>query len=129
MKSMFLRAFRGLHRLARTILTRVLYRLRVIGKDNVPPGGGALLYVEQISLGDPFLVSASLRREVKHLLWRGYLTRRGPGRLIRLLRVIPIAGTDSPRQFAEALEEAEESLRGGELVCLFAEGIATRSGT
>src|SRR5262245_10268948 len=116
----------GLGAAGRTLLwclTRFLYRLRVHGSDRVPREGGAVLFLEQLSFGDPFLISASLRRPVWHLLWRGYLGAGGPAGLTRILEVIPIAGTDPPRRFAEALRMARERVRAGHLVCLFAEGI------
>jgi len=107
-------------------LTRFLYRLRVHGSDRIPGEGGAVLFAEHLSFGDPFLISASLRRPVWHLLWRGYLGAHGPALLTRILEVIPIAGTDPPRRFAEALRKARERVRAGHLVCIFGEGIATR---
>src|SRR5262245_61826022 len=120
---------RAAGRIVQWLLTRSLYRLRVRDRDQVPARGGALLFSEHLSFADAFLISASLRRPVRHLLWRGYLQGGGPGRLARMLEVVPIAGTDPPRQFREAIEAAREVIRAGGLVCLYGEGLASRNGT
>ena len=42
------------------ILVHTLYRIRIIGMENVPRRGGALLVVNHLSYADPFLVGASV---------------------------------------------------------------------
>jgi acyl-[acyl-carrier-protein]-phospholipid O-acyltransferase / long-chain-fatty-acid--[acyl-carrier-protein] ligase len=46
----------------------------------------------------------------------------------KILKVIPIASDQGPREMIHALREATEALRSGELVCIFPEGQMTRIG-
>src|SRR5262245_28663951 len=128
-RRLFREGLRAAGRIVLWLLTHTLYRLRVRGLEQIPPRGGALLCSEHLSFADAFLISASLPRPLKHLLWRGYLRGRGPGWLTRFLQVIPIAGTDSPRRFVEALRVARTAIRTGGLVSLYAESLASRNGT
>jgi acyl-[acyl-carrier-protein]-phospholipid O-acyltransferase/long-chain-fatty-acid--[acyl-carrier-protein] ligase len=110
------------------LVTHTLYSFRVRGAGNVPQRGGALLVSNHVSFADAFLISASLKRPVRHLMWRGYMKTHGFQRVTRLMKVIPIAGTDSPRQLLLALRAARRAVQEGDLVCLFAEGAISRTG-
>ncbi len=110
------------------LVTHTVYRIRVRGEANVPVAGGALLVANHVSFADAFLISASLRRPVRHLMWRGYLRTRGFRGVTRLMEVIPIAQTDLPRQLLQTFHAARKAIAGGSLVCLFAEGAVSRTG-
>jgi acyl-[acyl-carrier-protein]-phospholipid O-acyltransferase / long-chain-fatty-acid--[acyl-carrier-protein] ligase len=111
------------------LITHTLYRLRIQGLANVPPQGGALLVANHISFADAFLISAAVPRPVRHLMWRRFLGTRGFRRLTRLMRVIPVARTDSPRQLLLAARAARQAILDGNLVCLFAEGGLSMTGS
>jgi acyl-[acyl-carrier-protein]-phospholipid O-acyltransferase/long-chain-fatty-acid--[acyl-carrier-protein] ligase len=46
----------------------------------------------------------------------------------KMLKIIPIASDQGPREMIHSLREASEALRNGELVCIFPEGEITRIG-
>ncbi len=48
--------------------------------------------------------------------------------LAKMLRVIPIASDQGPREMIHSLREATQALQNGELVCIFPEGQMTRIG-
>lgn len=55
--SLLAAVLRGLAR----FLTRILYRIRVLGHDNVPAVGGALLVCNHVSFVDALLVGTACR--------------------------------------------------------------------
>lgn len=116
-------------RLALWLLAHTFYRIEVRGEENFPRKGGALLVGNHISYIDPFLVGACTERFVRFVMYRKFYETTGIHWLAKLMRAIPIAEDDPPRKIIESLREAQEALKAGELVCIFAEGAVTRTGS
>ncbi len=115
-------------RLALWLLTHTFYRIRVIGRENLPRRGAALLVCNHVSFVDPFLIGASTDRFVRFLMYRKFYDTRGIHWLARLMGAIPVTESDPPHAIVRSLEQAQERLRQGELVCIFAEGAISRTG-
>ena len=109
-------------------LTHGLYRLRVSGQRHVPEHGGALLVANHVSFIDAILVAAGSPRQVRYLMHRDYFRVPLVGWFARKMGAIPIAAGDGGRAKLETLELAAEHCAAGELVCIFSEGVITRSG-
>jgi acyl-[acyl-carrier-protein]-phospholipid O-acyltransferase/long-chain-fatty-acid--[acyl-carrier-protein] ligase len=105
-----------------------LYRVKVVGAENVPSAGPALLVCNHVSWVDGLLVWLSLRRRARFIIWAPFTKVPGVRFFLWLARVIPIDGRAGPRSIARALREASDALNNGELVCIFAEGGITRTG-
>ncbi|MBT3295237.1 MAG: MFS transporter [Verrucomicrobia bacterium] len=110
------------------VLTRSCYRLRMIGLENVPLDGSALLVCNHVSWADAVLLMATQQRRIRFLANRSIFQRRFWGPMMRLMGVIPIAMNDGPKQLVTSLQNARAALDEGYLVCIFAEGALTRSG-
>jgi acyl-[acyl-carrier-protein]-phospholipid O-acyltransferase / long-chain-fatty-acid--[acyl-carrier-protein] ligase len=110
------------------MITRVFYRVRPGGLDNVPITGGALLVSNHVTWVDALLISATLQRRLRFMMAREIYETWWIRPLFRLMGVIPIAATDAPRQVVESLREARHAIEDGYLVCIFAEGALTRNG-
>jgi acyl-[acyl-carrier-protein]-phospholipid O-acyltransferase/long-chain-fatty-acid--[acyl-carrier-protein] ligase len=110
------------------LLTHSLYRVRVVGLENVPKQGGALLVCNHISFIDWLLVLAAQPRFIRFLVYAPYANLWGFRHLLRWARVIPIDGSGGPRAILKSLRAASNALAAGELVCIFAEGALTRTG-
>ena len=109
-------------------LMHTLYRMTVVGKKNIPQKGGALLVSNSVSYIDHALIFASMGRPVRFFMGREFYEHPLLNPLARVIRAIPVASNDSPRMIGEALREARESIKQGELVCIFAEGGVTFTG-
>jgi len=107
--------------------THSLFRIRVIGRQNVPLRGPALLVSNHTSHVDGLLIGASLQRAVRFMVWRPIYEMKALRWFFRLMNAIPV-GTRGPREAIEAIKRAREELGAGELVCIFAEGAITRTG-
>ncbi|HET9178907.1 MAG TPA: acyl-[ACP]--phospholipid O-acyltransferase [Terriglobia bacterium] len=115
-------------RLALWLLTHTFYRVRVVGRENLPRRGPALIVSNHISFVDPFLIGAVTDRFVRFLIYRKFYEARGIHWLATLMGAVPVSESDPPRQIIESLRQAQEQLRKGELVCIFAEGAISRTG-
>ena len=110
------------------ILTHTIYRLRVIGRENFPQSGGALLVSNHMSLVDALLLLGASRRPVRFLMFKDIYDLPYIKPFAKMIRAIPISSQLRPRDMIHSLREASDSIRQGEIVCIFAEGQITRIG-
>jgi acyl-[acyl-carrier-protein]-phospholipid O-acyltransferase/long-chain-fatty-acid--[acyl-carrier-protein] ligase len=110
------------------VLTRTLYRIRVLGRDHIPGKGGALFVCNHLSFVDALLLIASTDREVRFVMYKGIYESRWVKPFARVLGAIPISSELRPREMLRSLQDAADAIRKGEVVCVFAEGQITRIG-
>lgn len=110
------------------IITRTIYRIRVLGVENLPVEGPALLVSNHVSTMDAVQILAVQQRRIRFLMHRPIYERSRMKPLFKLMGVIPISMDDPPRRIVEALQAARKALDEGYLVCIFAEGALTRTG-
>jgi acyl-[acyl-carrier-protein]-phospholipid O-acyltransferase/long-chain-fatty-acid--[acyl-carrier-protein] ligase len=110
------------------VLTRSLYRVRVIGRENIPEKGGALFVANHVSFVDSMLLIASTDRYIRFLMDKDFFELPFIKPFARMLRVIPISGRQNLRDLILSLREASSSIQHGDVVCIFAEGQMTRIG-
>ena len=108
--------------------THTLYRMDVTGRENLPAKGGALLVPNHVSMADAAFLIASLDRPIRFLMFKGSYEHPLVKPFAKMLRVIPIASDQGPREMIHSLREATQALQNGELVCIFPEGQMTRIG-
>ena len=118
----------SLIRLLLWMTTHSLYRLDIAGRERVPAKGGALLVPNHVSMADAAFLTASLDRPVRFLMFKGSYDHPLVKPFAKILRMIPIASNQGPREMIHSLREATQALQNGELVCIFPEGQMTRIG-
>ena len=109
-------------------LAHTIYRVRVIGRSNVPAEGGALLVPNHVSFADGLFLIASTDRPIRFVVYAAYFDRTIIGRCLRAMKAIPITSSGGPKMILQAFREAGRALDQGELVCVFPEGQLTRTG-
>ena len=119
----------ALLRIAVWALTRSMYRIRCHGLEGIPDAGAAVLVCNHVSYVDALIIAGSCRRPVHFVMHADYYRLPFMRRLFRMAGVIPITSARAnPNMLRRALERIDETLRAGELVCLFPEGRLTRTG-
>ena len=118
----------SLVRLVGFFVTKTIYRIKVVGRDNIPERGGALFVCNHLSFIDVLLLQASTDRPIRFIMYAGYMKQKVMGTFARIMKCIPISSESRPRDLIKSLKVASQAIRDGEVVCIFAEGQITRTG-
>ena len=113
--------------LVRYVIARVFsstYRIKVLGFENLPGTGGVLMLGNHISWLDWAMIQIACPRPVRFVMHQLIYQRWYLKWFLDFFGVIPIAAGQSK----DALQQINELLRAGEVVCLFPEGAISRSG-
>ena len=118
---------RVLHGLVRG-LVHVMYRFRKTDLRHVPDGP-AVLVCNHVSFADALIVGAAFRRPVRFVMDHRIYKRPALRWFFDAVGVIPIAqAKEDPELLAQAYDRVAATLRRGELVCIFPEGMITHDG-
>ena len=104
---------------------KLIYRLEVIGKDNIPKNGKSILCPNHTSNADPILLATSLNRQIFFMSKKELFKNKLLGKFLKSLGAFPVnrgAGDTS------ALDKSKEILKSGNLLGLFIEGTRSKSG-
>jgi acyl-[acyl-carrier-protein]-phospholipid O-acyltransferase / long-chain-fatty-acid--[acyl-carrier-protein] ligase len=110
------------------MLTHSIYRIRVVGRENIPERGGALFVANHMSWVDALLLIASTDRPIRFLMYEPIYRKPFIHPFARLLGCIPISSEQRSRDLIQSLRTATNAIESGEVVCIFAEGQMTRIG-
>jgi acyl-[acyl-carrier-protein]-phospholipid O-acyltransferase/long-chain-fatty-acid--[acyl-carrier-protein] ligase len=110
------------------IAVHTIYKVKVVGCENVPETGGALLISNSVSFIDHILIFSAIKRPVKFFFGREFYEHPLLSPFLDGTNSIPIDENDGPKTIAKALKEARLTIQAGGLVCIFAEGDITRTG-
>ena len=109
-------------------ITRIFYRIRVIGHERVPTTGGALFVCNHVSWVDALLIGVACQRHVRFMMFKDTYELWCVKPWSRIMGVIPISSEQKPREMIKSLQEASDAIKSGDIVCIFAEGQITRIG-
>ncbi len=102
-----------------------IYKIRIVGRENIPQRGPALIVANHATFIDGFLIGACIHRFVRYMVDAPYYDRfTYPLSLIHAIRV----PAGNRRTVLKAIELARQELQAGHAVCIFAEGALTQSG-
>ncbi|HZV22444.1 MAG TPA: 1-acyl-sn-glycerol-3-phosphate acyltransferase, partial [Luteimonas sp.] len=112
------------------LLVRVLYRLRARGiEEHVPDEGAALIVCNHVSYMDALILSASIPRPVRFVMYYRIFDIPVMKWIFRTAKAIPIAGArEDPALMQRAFDAVDAALAQGELVGIFPEGALTKDG-
>ncbi|MFH1777317.1 MAG: AMP-binding protein [Candidatus Omnitrophota bacterium] len=81
-----------------------------------------------VSYIDALIVSASLKRPVRFVMYRQIYNTPIIHQIAKVLKVIPIDYQDGPKGIVRSLQAARRAIQDGDLICIFPEGKLTRTG-
>lgn len=103
---------------------KTFFRFKVIGIENIPHTGGAVIAANHISLWDPPVVGAALQRPINFMAKEELFV--GPlGWIIKIMKAFPVKRGAADRA---AIRNAINLLKNGELLGLFPEGTRSKNG-
>ena len=111
------------------MVTRLVYRFKVRGDENIPTTGAAILVCNHVSFVDAVLLMAASPRPIRFIMDQQIFKMPVLGWFFKLAKAIPIASQRvDPAAYEQAFARASEVLADGDLLCIFPEGALTRDG-
>ena len=107
------------------MLTHSIYRISIRGQNNIPTNGPALMVSNHLSYVDGLLIGAALDRNVRFMLHGAIYDIWFLKPFFKLMKIIPVR---SGKRVLECVELAQQALKEGDLLCIFAEGSLSRTG-
>jgi acyl-[acyl-carrier-protein]-phospholipid O-acyltransferase/long-chain-fatty-acid--[acyl-carrier-protein] ligase len=109
------------------MLAHTAYRIKIVGRPNIPLRGPALIIANHISMIDGALVGACVQRFVRFMVYGPHFRKPGIHWLMKRLHAIPVT-SGSRSEVIAAIERARAELVAGHVVCIFVEGAVSRTG-
>jgi 1-acyl-sn-glycerol-3-phosphate acyltransferase len=112
------------------VASRLVYRFKVQGDENIPVQGAAILTCNHVSFVDAVLLMAASPRPIYFVM--DYRIFKFPvlGWMFKLAKAIPIAPkSEDPVAYEAAFAAAQKVLKDGDLLAIFPEGGITKDGT
>ena len=113
---------------AASLVVRLLFRIEVIGADNLPKTGGCLVASNHLSLADGVILAAVLPRRTKFMVHKSYCDMAIVGHGLHAWGVIPVDARMGARALIGAVATATAEAKAGGVVGIFPEGKLSRSG-
>jgi 1-acyl-sn-glycerol-3-phosphate acyltransferase len=111
------------------VASRMVYRFKVDGDENIPVAGAAVLVCNHVSFVDAVLLMAASPRPIYFVMDHRIFKVPVLGWLFKLAKAIPIASRkEDPAAYEAAFEAAAKVLREGDLLAIFPEGGITHDG-
>jgi acyl-[acyl-carrier-protein]-phospholipid O-acyltransferase / long-chain-fatty-acid--[acyl-carrier-protein] ligase len=110
------------------VLGKILFRLRVVGIENLPKEKGAILVINHGSYLDFLIAACVLPGRFSFVMNAHIYKKKSLNWIFKAIHCIPVgSGLDltARKQFNE---DVEQQVKAGMFVCLFAEGTVTRTG-
>ncbi|MFY9147682.1 MAG: lysophospholipid acyltransferase family protein [Bacillota bacterium] len=103
----------------------LIFRVSVVGLENVPEKGGAVIVANHLSYLDPPLIGAMLRRPIRFMAKKELFRFKPFAWLIRTLGAFPVDRGSVDRA---AIREAIDTVSSGSLLGIFPEGGRSKDG-
>lgn len=110
------------------ILNNTIYRVRVIGRDNMPDDGGAVFISNHLSFIDLLFVVVSSDRDLRCVVGKDVLQVPWMAWVARSLDMILVDPDGSQQHFVECFQEARRAIKKGQVVLISTEGPVDREG-
>ena len=104
--------------IARLIMS-ILFPIKIIGDENIPLDGPAILCSNHISLIDPIALGCALKRPVRYMAKKELFSKRWFGAFLQKLGAFAVSRGESD---LKAVRESLKLLGNGELLAIYPQG-------
>jgi 1-acyl-sn-glycerol-3-phosphate acyltransferase len=111
------------------MLMHSIYRLKVVGEENIPLTGPAVIVCNHVSFVDALVIAAACPHPVRFVMDHNIFKIPLLGFIFRTARTIPIAPAKEDQKMLDAAYEAiAAGLNDGDVIAIFPEGRLTDNG-
>jgi 1-acyl-sn-glycerol-3-phosphate acyltransferase len=111
------------------MLMHSIYRLRVVGGENIPLKGPAVIVCNHVSYVDALVIAAACPHPVRFVMDHNIFRIPVLSFIFRTARTIPIApAKEDPKMLDAAYEAIAAGLNDGDIIVIFPEGRLTDNG-
>ena len=111
------------------ILIKIMYRVDSSNLDRIPKHGGGIVVCNHVSYIDALLIASICKRPIRFVMDHKMFETPGLSYIFKSVKAIPIAPRKQNQEVYEnSFVEIERHLKNDELVCIFPEGMLTRTG-
>jgi 1-acyl-sn-glycerol-3-phosphate acyltransferase len=107
------------------LLFRVLFKLQVSGRENIPSSGSVLVVSNHQSLLDPIILAVSMRRHANFMAKAELFKVFGLSWIIRFFNAFPVSRTAIDKG---SISKALDILKEGSVLVIFPEGTRSKTG-
>lgn len=108
-----------------TMFMKLMFRIEVVGSENIPKTGGIVVCGNHVSNYDAVLVGICMKRAVSFMAKKELYDVKGLSFLVKRLKTIPI---DRSKTDMAAFKTAIKVLRQGGVIGIFAQGTRVKEG-
>ncbi len=116
------------YKIAKTIvlfIARVLYRIEIKGKENIPQGEGYILYSNHLTFADPVFITYLIGKKLRIMAKKELFKTKFLEKIFLSLGAFPV---DRGKNDTSAIDRAAESIKSGEVMLIFPEGTRSKTG-
>ncbi len=84
-------------RFALWLLTHTIFRIRIVGQENVPFRGPALLVSNHVSYADGLIIGGCVQRFIRFMVWKPIYEMKALHWFFRKMKAIPVGGRQPAR--------------------------------
>ncbi len=106
----------------------LLYNIKLVGLENYPGRGGALMIPNHNSILDSFLIIAAQPRKVLFVIFKSFFHKPVIGRFLYSVRMIPLGSIRNKNELMEFENICKKQIQNGHILCIFPEGELPRGG-
>jgi 1-acyl-sn-glycerol-3-phosphate acyltransferase len=111
------------------LLVSAAYRVDKTDLENIPDTGPALLVCNHVSFIDALVLAGSIRRPIRYVMYYRIFQFPVLSFIFKTAQAIPIASkNENPELMQKAFDHVSQSLKNGEVICIFPEGKITETG-
>lgn len=106
-----------------TLAYKIIYRIKIVNKENVPKEGAYIICANHINMLDALGVVCTNKRKVRFICKKEMFRKKFLGKVLKIADTIPL---DRNKNDIESIKRTLKCLKNGEILGIFPEG--TRKG-
>ncbi len=110
------------------VLTKVIFKTRITGQENIPLDKGGILVCNHVSVLDALLILTAVPRNIRYVMHDKVYKHKLLNGFFKRCNMIPISSGRNKNGLAEFTLACKKEIEAGPIICIFPEGKLSRTG-